>query len=94
MSVHDDMLKQAEEMRFKFKDLIDQPDSSEAHYLHNEIEGLVGDLMQERGSSAVENRLKNLEHHFRQLDQEIMSYDHSNLLKDWCEQMLHHVRDL
>jgi hypothetical protein len=94
MSNYDQMRKQAEQMRFKFRDLVDKPDSSEARYLHNEIEGLISDLMRQRDGKAIENRLKNLEHHFKELDQEIMDYQHSNLLKGWCEEMMHHTREL
>jgi hypothetical protein len=94
MSNYDDMLNQAQRMRNNFKDLVDQPNESEAQYVHNEIEGLVSDLSAKKNGMTVDNRLKNLEHHLRQLNQEIMDYYHSNMLADMCEDMRHHTRDL
>jgi hypothetical protein len=94
MSLYDDMLQQAERMRNNFKDLVDEPNESEAQYVHSEIEGLVSDLSSKKSGTTVDNRLKNLEHHLRQLNQEIMDYNHSNMLADMCEDMRRHTREL
>ena len=94
MSSHDEMLKQAERMRNNFKDLVDLPNESEARYLRQEIEGLVSDLSAKKSGMAIDNRLKNLEHHLKELNQEIMDFNHSNMLAGMCEDMRHHTRDL
>lgn len=94
MSNHDQLLKQAEQMRNKFKDLVDQANHSAARFIHKEIEALVSDLRSKRDGRSIENRLKNLEHHFSGLNQEVMDWRHSNLLKGWCEDMRQETRNL
>jgi hypothetical protein len=94
MSNHEEMLKQAERIRNNFKDLVDQPNTSEAQSIRNEIEGLVSDLRAKKDGRSIENRLKNLEHHLKGLNQEIMDFRHSNQIAGMCEDMRQHTRDL
>lgn len=94
MSSYDDLLRQAERMRNNFKDLVDQPNESEARYLRSEIENLISELKAQKSGDAIERRLKNMEHHFKELNQEVMDFRHSNQLAGMCEDMMHHTRDL
>lgn len=94
MSDYNQIIIQAERMRNNFKDLVDQPNSPEAHYIMNEIEGLVGDAKSQKSGMAIENRLKNLEHHFKELDQTIMDYSHSNMLADMSEELRQEAHNL
>lgn len=94
MSTYDDMVRQAERLRNNFRDLVDQPNEREAQYLRSEIEGLISELKAKKNGDAIERRLKNMEHHFKQLNQEVMDFRHSDQLAGMCEDMLHHTREL
>lgn len=94
MSMYDEFLNQAVRMRNNFKDLVDQPNEPEARYLRGEIENLISELKAKKSGDAIERRLKDMEHHFKELNQEVMDWNHSNQLRGMCEDMLHHTREL
>jgi hypothetical protein len=94
MSNHDEMLRQAERMRNNFKDLVDQPNDGAARAVFSDIEGLVSDLKSKKNGMTIDNRLKNLEQHLRNLNEQVMDFNHSDMLADNCQNMRQHTRDL
>ncbi len=94
MSDYKQLLKQAEALRFKFKDVVDQPGDSHARAIASDIDGLVNDVKAERNPQGIADRLNNLEHHLRQLDGEVMDYIDSQHLAKWCEELRQEVRHL
>ena len=60
MSHHDQLVRQAEKVRENLRDLLDQPDNSQARNVLQHVDALINELKQKKTSERIDSRLKTI----------------------------------
>ena len=94
MSNHDQLAKQAERVRNNLRDLLDQPDHSQARSVRQHVEALISELKQKKSRETIDSRLKTLISNLERVEEEVMDFRHSNQLKGLCEDMRRETQKL
>lgn len=85
------LYKQAMNLQYKFRDIVDDPRHPGAQSMQREIRELVEDVESEKAPRAIENRIKSIQQALQQTKSQdgigVLSYEDNNLLYRAFEQM-------
>lgn len=85
---------QARDLQYKLHDFVGRTNPT-AHLLQQEVQHLVTDIQLSKNPRDVENRIKTIQNHMTQVEhqgQNLMTYEHGNLLHHNFENMRQQVR--
>lgn len=91
---HEEHVRKAERMRGSLKDYLDQPNHAQARQAMQHLDVLIGDLKQKKSRETIDSRLRTLIAHLQRVEEEVMDFQHSNLLVGLCEDMRSSARNL
>lgn len=87
--------KEAEDLRFKFHDALDDPNHPTAHVIRRELDELKADIENGKAPRAVENRARTIQRLVRQAEREqqrVISTDHTNYFHERLEDFSNNMR--
>lgn len=71
---YEPFLHQVDDLKYKIKDALDQPNHSTARALHDDLEDLISDLRTNKHPRNIEDRLKEMQRRLREAHDNPGSY--------------------
>ena|SRR5258708_38416596 len=89
--------QQAQNLQYKFQDMLGSSNDPVAHELRSEIHHLVDDIALNKDPRDIEHRvlfIKNQIEHVQRSGSNLMSYEHTDAVNHQMEQMRQQIRGL